>query len=57
MTYHEWIEVGDRRWCLSCGSFQVRWNGMWRDAMIGGWPSYNRTDLAMHNEPLRGEGA
>jgi hypothetical protein len=24
MSDHEWIEVGDRRWCLGCSLFQQR---------------------------------
>ena len=45
---HEWIEVGARRWCNDCGSFQTNRNGKWKDAMVGPYPSYNRTDLTMH---------
>lgn len=54
---HEWIEVGGRRWCLTCGSFQIRrkggWQGgfrncQWRDALIGSWPGYNATDESKH---------
>jgi hypothetical protein len=47
---HEWIEVGARRWCNECGSFQVLRGGKWRDAMVGPWPSYNRTDMSKHTE-------
>jgi len=45
---HEWIEVGNRRWCLACGSYQVRRNGRWRDEMVGPWPGYQKTDLTKH---------
>ena len=45
---HEWIAVGARRWCLACGSYQVRRNGAWRDDMVGPWPGYNPTDTAAH---------
>ena len=45
---HEWIEVGARRWCIACGSYQVKRNGVWRDEMVGNWPAYNRTDTAAH---------
>lgn len=27
MSAHEWLEVGDRRWCLGCDLFQVRPKG------------------------------
>lgn len=47
---HEWIEVGARRWCVSCGSYQAKTNGRWRDQMVGQWPGYNKTDLAAHGE-------
>ena len=47
---HEWIEVGARRWCLACGSYQVRRNGCWADAVVGPWPGYNRTDNRMNHE-------
>jgi hypothetical protein len=56
MTYHEWIAVDGRRWCLACGSYQVRRDGVWRDALVGPWPGYNRTDLMQHGErpdPIR----
>lgn len=47
-TEHEWIEIGARRWCLACGSFQLRTGERWHDAMVGPWPGYNKTDLAAH---------
>jgi hypothetical protein len=25
MTEHEWIEVGGRRWCVGCTTYQSRW--------------------------------
>lgn len=40
---HPWIEVDGRRWCLPCGSYQVRRAGKWADALVGPWPGYNRT--------------
>lgn len=47
---HTWIEVGGRRWCLACGSFQVLRGGHWADdkAMIGPWPGYAPTQLEHH---------
>lgn len=50
MSPHSWIEIGARRWCLACGSFQTRRGDRWFDCMIGPWPGYNRTDLAAHKE-------
>jgi len=47
---HEWIEVGGRRWCIDCGSYQVRRGGKWRDDLVGPWPGYNRTDKAEHEQ-------
>lgn len=49
-AWHLWTEVGARRWCKDCGSFQVKRNGKWKDAMLGPYPSYNRTDMTMHRE-------
>ena len=45
MAEHRYIEVGARRWCVGCNTYQVRRNGMWRDSeeMIGPWPGYART--------------
>lgn len=48
VRWHEWIEVGDRRWCVECESFQTRQRGQWRDAMVGKYPAYNKTDLSLH---------
>jgi hypothetical protein len=45
---HEWIEVGVRRWCPACGSYQVRKGKYWCDAMLGPWPGYNKTDVVAH---------
>lgn len=42
---HDWIEVGGRRWCRNCNSYQVRLRGKWRDRedMLGPWPGYSPT--------------
>lgn len=31
---HEWIEVGGRRWCMTCDAYQMRTNPS------GGWKGY-----------------
>jgi hypothetical protein len=30
-NYHEWIEVGRRRWCLGCSAFQ------WKSSIASPW--------------------
>lgn len=49
---HEWLEIGARRWCLACGSFQVRSGDRWHDAIVGPYPGYNRTDPQHHREDI-----
>jgi hypothetical protein len=48
---HEWIEVGARRWCIACRSYQICRNGRWFDSMVGPWPAYARTDVSKHTRP------
>jgi hypothetical protein len=51
VRWHEWTEVGDRRWCSDCGSFQIRTKSLkWRDTMIGPYPAYSKTDSTMHRD-------
>jgi hypothetical protein len=39
---HYLIEIGNRRWCLDCGAYQILRSGKWRDVpeLLGPWPGY-----------------
>lgn len=50
MKPHEWIDVGDRRWCVGCDLFQSRKAGReW--AKSGLCPRYTPYAVRVDNEP------
>jgi len=44
MSEHDYITVGNRRWCMHCNTYQVFRDGKWRDAYPPEpWPGYEAT--------------